>query len=92
MERSIGNVITDNLDFLARAAIVERFGEPSRESSEGQTELGNPATVTQPVHQSQTPGGQPLNILPGVNSNTLLLFAGGGVVLILMGVLLARII
>ena len=56
------DIFKDKLDTALDLALLDRFGEVTGERSEGPTELGNPQVVTQPVRQSQTPGGQPLNV------------------------------
>ncbi|MBX2809960.1 MAG: hypothetical protein KTR20_15170 [Cellvibrionaceae bacterium] len=87
--RSIFDTFVDRLDQFADAAIKDRFGEDGREQSEGPTEFANPHTVSQPVHPSQLPSGQPLN---GVNrlglSTTQLALAGSAVVVVLLLVVL----
>ena len=87
--RGLGTIFTDRLDQFLGAAIKDRFGEPGREQSEGITEFGNPNTVSQPVHQSQLPGGQPLNNVGRFGVPTSVLIAGG-VALVTLAVLVIR--
>lgn len=77
MERGIGDVFVDALDTATQLAILDRYGERASERSEGPTEFANPQTVSQPVHQSQFPGGQPRNFAGGILlSPTVLIVAG----------------
>lgn len=91
MERTFGGTFLDLLDTAGTLAIQERFNESSSERNEGRTEDGNPQTVTQPVHPSQLPSGEPRHNL--VNSFTSpVVLAVGGVALLITGLLLARIL
>lgn len=59
--RGLFDIFKDNLDTFLGAAIEDRFSEGTSERPEGATEFANPSTVTQPINQSQLPGGQSLN-------------------------------
>jgi len=87
--RTFGSVFRDNLDLALTAVIADRFSERSSERSEGPTEFGNPATVTQPVNPSQLPSGQAI-VPGGLNLRSPLVLAIGGVVLVGLGLLIAR--
>ena len=89
--RTLGSVFVDNLDRFAQFAILDRFGESSSERNEGAGELANPQVVPQPVTPSTTPGGQPNHPTPPTNNTlTIALIAGGAVVVLVMGIVIAR--
>lgn len=90
MERTIGGTFLDLLDTAGSLAIQERFSEQLTERNEGRTENANPQTVTQPVHPSQFPSGEPRHNLMSFTSPVVL--AVGGVALLITGVLLARVL
>ena len=88
---SLGNFFLDKLDTVADKAIQKEFGEDASERDEGPGEFGNPNTVSQPVHQSQLPGGQSLNgFADRLGVPISVLIAGGGAVVLLVAFLLVR--
>lgn len=87
--RSLGTIFRDNLDLALTAAITDRFAERSSERDEGPAEFANPATVTQPVNPSQLPGGQAV-VPGGFSFGSPMLFVIGGLVLVGVGLLVAR--
>ncbi len=89
-DRTFGDVFRDNLDIALTAAIADRFSERTSERSEGPTEFANPATVTQPVNPSQLPGGQAIVPGRGLTLTSPLVLAVGGIVLVGIGLLIAR--
>ncbi len=91
MERGFRDVFVDLLDTAGALAIQDQFGERSSDQGEGAAEFANPATVTQPVNPSQFPSGEPRNIAPGLPI-TPTVIAIGSVVLLVSGLLLARIL
>ncbi len=87
----LGGFFLDTLDQVKDRAIDREFGEDSSERDEGPTEFGNPNTVSQPVRQSQLPGGQSLNnFAASVGVSPMILLAGGGAVLALLLVRLVK--
>ncbi len=88
--RTFGDVFRDNLDIALTAAIADRFSERTSERSEGATEFANPQTVTQPVNRSQLPSGQAL--VPGGFTASPMLLVVGGVALVALGLLVARVL
>ncbi len=88
--RTFGDVFRDNLDLALSAVIADRFTERASERSEGPTEFANPATVTQPVNPSQLPSGQAIVPANGLSLTSPVVLAVGGVVLVGIGLLIAR--
>lgn len=69
-------------DILQRGVISvleDEVSENGREHSEGPAELANPKVIPQPVRNSATPQGQPLNFLSffSQHQGMLLLIFGG---------------
>ena len=91
-DRTYKDILRDGLDNALNFYIADRFLEHSGERNEGATEYANPQTITQPVNQSQTPIGQPLNFLGNGFALTPVTLAIGAGVLLVGGVLLARLI
>lgn len=84
------DIFRDNLDTFLGAAIEDRFREDQGERNEGPTEMANPQVISQPLHHSQFPSGQPRNVLTGNLNPTTLLLIGGGLLAVLMMILLVR--
>ncbi len=86
---SLADILKGGLQDAIDVRILKETAEIGGERSEGRSEFANPHTVPQPVHQSQLPGGQPLNFL-GSNTGLLLLLGGGGLLAVLLLVIALR--
>jgi len=91
MERGFRDVFVDLLDTAGQLAIQDRFAERASERAEGLAEFANPATVTQPVNRTSLPSGEAIPINQGFNLSPTLL-AVGGVSLLAIGLVLARVL
>jgi len=93
MERGFRDVFVDLLDTAGQLAVQDRFSERASERSEGSAEFANPATVTQPVHPSQFPGGHPVhNTVRNTTGPSPVMLVAGGIALLITGIVVARLL